>query len=97
MKKKFLIICAIVSLFTLAGIFSQVDKAYAANRVWEPEHRLASGTVIQGHWRAAKNRVLPGLPGDKMEPPGLRILETVRDRPGWKDLGQGALEERKMA
>ena len=70
MAKKFIFICSVAAVVILADFFCRANSVCAADRVWVPEHRLASGTVIPGHWRPAKK-------------PGFAWVAGQRDGPTW--------------
>jgi WXXGXW repeat (2 copies) len=56
MKKRIFVICALAAAFIVAGLLSQSDSIAAPKKVWTPEHKVRTGTVIPGHWRPANKQ-----------------------------------------
>jgi len=56
MKKRIFVICALAAAFIVAGLLSQSDSIAAPKKVWVPEHKVRTGTVIPGHWRPANKQ-----------------------------------------
>jgi len=53
MKKRIFVFGAISAVFILTGLLSPTDSIAAQKKVWVPEHKVRTGTVIPGHWRPA--------------------------------------------
>ena len=67
MKKKIFVIGLLAAAFILTGLLSQADSFAGPQKVWVPQHKLRTGSVLPGHWRPAAKPGFVWVTGNTVE------------------------------